>query len=274
METTANELNGLDKKSVDYLIEAGLNKYEAKVYLTLIAEGVSTAKNISDITGIPYGKVYEIINSLCTKGFSIILPTKPMKCQAVSPQEAIKTLKKKTEERFQELEKTVIDELNPMYTKTKEFVEPKGLFWVINGRANINKKIEKLIEDAGKHINIFISENGLKRLVIHKEKLEEAHKKGVKIHVSGIVTKDNLEDVNSLGFCDIKHNKKVTKNHLFSNGKESVIVEAIPDDDDIIHGRDRGILITSENFTLFLEDFFIPCFNRAEILDKRLKKIN
>ena len=36
------------------LSELGLNKYEERVYLTLIEEGVSSAKNISDITGIPW----------------------------------------------------------------------------------------------------------------------------------------------------------------------------------------------------------------------------
>ena len=258
---------------IEPLLDLGLNKYEAKVYLTLIGEGVSTAKNISDITGIPYGKVYEIINSLCGKGFSIILPTKPMKCQAVSPEEALVSVKKNTKEKLEKLEKTVIDELNPLFTKTKEFVEPKGLFWVINGRANINKKIEKLIEDAKEHVNIFTSENGLKRLVFFKESLQKAKEKGKKIRISGHITKDNLEDVNSLGFCDIKHNKKVTKNHLFSNGKESIIIEPMPDDENIVHGRDIGIWVMSDSFTMFLENFFVPCFNEAEEIDKRLNKV-
>ena len=263
------------EKIVTPLLDLGLNKYEAMIYSTLISEGVSTAKNISDITGIPYGKVYEIINSLCGKGFSIILPTKPMKCQAVSPEEAIKNVKKKTDDKFKKLEKTISDELLPLFTKTKEFVEPKGLFWVINGRANINKKIEKLIEEADDKINVFLSENGLKRLVIHKEKLKEAHKKGVKIHVSGIITKENLEDVGSLNFCDFKHNRgNEINNHLYTNGKQSIIVEAIPDDDNIIRGRDIGVWIISDSFTELLESLFKPHYEKAQELDKRMLKIN
>jgi hypothetical protein len=54
------------------LLELGLNRYEARVYQALIAEGTSTAKTISNITGIPYGKVYEVINSLAAKGFSLL----------------------------------------------------------------------------------------------------------------------------------------------------------------------------------------------------------
>ncbi len=86
------------KNILQPLLEIGLSKYESKVYLTLIGEGVSTAKNISDITGIPYGKVYEIINSLSYKGFAMILPTKPMKYRAVSPYQAIQTAKKNIQE--------------------------------------------------------------------------------------------------------------------------------------------------------------------------------
>jgi sugar-specific transcriptional regulator TrmB len=57
------EINSKGKKSLllhkmtTSLLELGLNKYEEKVYLTLIEEGVSSAKNISNITGIPYGSV-------------------------------------------------------------------------------------------------------------------------------------------------------------------------------------------------------------------------
>ena len=90
------------------LLDMGLSKYEAKVYLTLISEGISTAKNLSDITGIPYGKVYEIINSLSQKGFSIILPSKPMKYQAISPKETIITAKKYMHKKLEMIESRLI----------------------------------------------------------------------------------------------------------------------------------------------------------------------
>ena len=67
----------------------------------------------------------------------------------------------------------------------------------------------------------------------------------------GKITKENTEDVNSLKFCDIRHNIKDNQNLLFSNGEESIIVEPVPDDDNIVHGRDIGIWVMSSSFTKF-----------------------
>ena len=134
------------REVINHLLELGLNKYEAKVYLTLVEEGTSTAKNVSDITGIPYGKVYEIINSLCAKGFSHTLPTKPMKCKALSPKDILNNVKEKTLEKFDSLEQVFNEELLPIYAQNKKFEDPKSVMWIVNGRSNINKKIDGLIE--------------------------------------------------------------------------------------------------------------------------------
>ena len=141
------------KQLIATLLELGLNKYEARVYLALISEGTATAKNLSDITGIPYGKVYEIINLLSTKGFCIILPTKPMKSKAVSPLDALEATRKNMYSKFETLQEQIVSNLHPLFEKTKEFSEPKGFFWVVNGRKNIIKKLMNL---SIKQISTFI----------------------------------------------------------------------------------------------------------------------
>lgn len=245
------------------LLELGLNKYEAKVYLTLIGEGISTAKNISDITGIPYGKVYEIINSLAAKGFCTTLPTKPMKCQAISPKEAITTAKKNVEEKYQKLEKHILSELEPMFTESKKFIEPKGVFWILNGRANVVKKIDELIQKAEKSINIHCSPNSLSRLILHKELLQEAKNRGVNISIAGVPDKEMLEEIKSLNFCDIRKARNAENNFISVDNKECLIVEPIPDDDNIVYGRDLGMLVSSTSFTKFMDEFFTLNFKRA-----------
>lgn len=238
------------------LSELGLNKYEERVYLTLVAEGISTAKNVSDITGIPYGKVYEVMNSLANKGFLITLPTKPMKCQAVSPKKTIINTKKKLEEKFDRIEKDILKKLEPMFAQSKKFITPKAAFWVINGRSNVVDKTEELISKASKHINILTSENGLKRLVMHKEPLKEAKKRGVNINIAATLTQTNKEDLEKLKFCNISNVEK-PENHLLSiDGKECLIIEPIVDDENIIYGRDLGMWVLSQSFTKLMENFY------------------
>jgi sugar-specific transcriptional regulator TrmB len=239
------------------LSELGLNKYEERVYLTLIEEGVSSAKNISDITGIPYGKVYEVMNNLSSKGFLVILPTKPMKFQAVSPKEAVLNAKRGMQEKLEKLESKMIKELEPMFARTKKFSEPKSMFWVINGRSNVNNKIEELIKKSKENINIVTSENGLKRLVMFRDLLKAASKKGVKINVNAVMTNENKQDAKDLDFCSISHTEKA-RNHMFSvDGKESLVVEPIADDENLVYGRDIGMWILSNSFTKFMDDLIL-----------------
>jgi sugar-specific transcriptional regulator TrmB len=252
------------KNIMQPLIDIGLSKYEAKVYLTLISEGVTTAKSVSDITGIPYGKVYEIINILSNKGFVMVLPTKPMKYRAVSPQQIIQVSKKNTLEKYSRIEKTIISQLEPLFAKNKQFVKPAGLFWMVNGRSNIVKKTEEFIKKAKSSINICCSAKSLSRLILHKEALLEAKSKNISINIAGVVDKENLPELSSLKFFNLKSIGKAENNFISIDGEECMVIEPKPDDDNIVYGRDLGIYTTSPAFTKFIDEFFQLNFEKAK----------
>lgn len=46
----------------------GLNRYEAKVYMTLLGRGPLKALEIAGISGVPRGRVYDVLRSLEAKG--------------------------------------------------------------------------------------------------------------------------------------------------------------------------------------------------------------
>ena len=57
---------------------------------------------------------------------------------------------------------------------------------------------------------------------------------------------------------------KSSKNNLISiDGKECMIMDSIPDDDNIIYGRDLGIYALSSSFTRFIDSFFTTNFKKA-----------
>lgn len=253
----------ITKNILKPLADIGLSKYESKVYLTLISEGVSTAKSIADITGIPYGKVYEIINSLSYKGFAMILPSKPMKYKAISPHQAIISAKKEMHEKFEKIENKIIGQLEPLFTKNKKFTEPKSNFSIINGRSNVVNKTEEFIKKAKNNINIQCSANSLSRLTLHKDALKEAADRGIKISIAGITDKENLKEIRSLNFCTLKHINTSKNNFISIDGKESLVINPVPDDDNIIYGRDLGIFALSKSFTRFVDNFFEANFKKA-----------
>lgn len=256
------------------LSELGLNKYEARAYLALITEGASTAKNVSDITGIPYGKVYEVIDSLVMKGFVMTLPTKPMKCKALSPADAINSAKKNLHKRLKTVENVILTEIEPLFAQNKNFTEPRGIFWILTGRAAINKKMEELGTAAKHHINIFTSGNGIKRMESLKPILKAASKRGVKIYLSGAISKECLEDIKNFDFCELKHTD-MAHSQLFSvDGKEAMLIEPIPDDSSPYYGRDLGVWMLNEKFVKCLEQLFTSHFNNSKNINERVEELS
>jgi len=61
----------------------GLTSYQARIVAHLENEGDSTALEISEATGIPYTKIYFVLDSLRYKGFVIAELERPMKFKAV-----------------------------------------------------------------------------------------------------------------------------------------------------------------------------------------------
>jgi PAS domain S-box-containing protein len=236
------------------LTQLGLTQYESKVYSTLVTSGTCTAKDISNICGIPYGKTYEVINSLVNRGFAVVLPVKPMKYKPVDCEETLRILQSNLSRELEHA-KTVFSSLKEKQ-KEIEVREPRGSFWVLHGRSAINNKIEGLIRKARKSIMLFLSGNAIHRMMYFKELLEQKRKDGVDISV--ITTKHSDEGVCSMwncSFCD-DQNMNTKSNFMSVDGEESIIFESVPDDKDYTTGTDVGMSILEKSTTSFLEAMF------------------
>ncbi len=97
------------------LVRLGFTRYEAKVYVALLVRGTATASEISDLSGVPYTRVYDVLGSLESKGFVASIPGRPMKFQAIEPRVAfanfLEVERRRMEEKIRELEKGVHDVL-------------------------------------------------------------------------------------------------------------------------------------------------------------------
>lgn len=86
------------------LRDLGLSQYEARAYRTLLATGPTTAKELSDASGVPMGRVYDVLNDLDTQGLVRSQAAgRPTTYVAVDPDDALDRL---LEERERELEAT------------------------------------------------------------------------------------------------------------------------------------------------------------------------
>jgi sugar-specific transcriptional regulator TrmB len=96
----------------------GLNKYEGAVYDALVKLGKGTATRVVKTSGVPYGRVYDVLDSLIAKNMLRIIPGKPRTYSIADPAVIEREIEKK-EKSFQEI-KQHIKELKYIYESAPE----------------------------------------------------------------------------------------------------------------------------------------------------------
>ena len=83
----------------------GLTGYEIKVYLSLLELGSMTASDISKKSGVPYSKIYEVLNTLEDKGWLESNSSRPQKFFPKSPLTALEAIRMRIESGIKDNEK-------------------------------------------------------------------------------------------------------------------------------------------------------------------------
>ncbi len=114
----------------------GLNKYEALAYEALVRLGKTVASEISRESNVPYGRIYDTLNSLASKGLVTVIPEKTKKFAASSPEiieNLINTHIKKAMQLKEEIKK-----LKKIYTTIEEPIE------IAKGKRDFYKIVKKM----------------------------------------------------------------------------------------------------------------------------------
>lgn len=77
--------------------EMGLTQNESKVYETLVKHGKLSSTELSSKSGVPYGRIYSVLDSLISKGLVIIIPDKTKRFASTNPLSLIKYIEQKEE---------------------------------------------------------------------------------------------------------------------------------------------------------------------------------
>jgi len=126
------------------LQELGLTDYESRVYLALLEKGVLTANQVSKHSGVPYSKVYDTLTSLEGKGWITVEQGRPSRYYPKAPLEALTTTKLQLEDKVKLWEKTIADELEPLYQHRE--IREKPDLWILRGEFNTLAKLKEVIE--------------------------------------------------------------------------------------------------------------------------------
>ena len=173
------------KKSLENI---GLTSYEIRSYTTLLKEGEINASEISEKSGVPYSKIYEVLGTLEEKGWIGSDDSRPTKYFAKSPTTALETTKQSAENEFLKNQSVILTELTSLYEKSGTSEKPD--IWVISGAMNIVAKIMELVENCRSEVLIAIPQAGEEIVKQALPKLRQLNEKGVKIT---ILTSDKLD---------------------------------------------------------------------------------
>lgn len=137
------------------LTELGLTKYEMNAYLCILENGIVEAGFIHKKANIPYGKIYDTLNSLIAMGLIEVQNTRPKKYKAKKPKLALNNLlSKKRVSMENELGK--IEELITQIVKDIENIKNTEIqekrFWTTAIGDEIPELIISNFEDAEKEI--------------------------------------------------------------------------------------------------------------------------
>ena len=189
------------KKSLENI---GLTSYEIRSYTTLLKEREINASEISEKSGVPYSKIYEVLGTLEEKGWIGSDDSRPTKYFAKSPTTALETTKQSVENEFLKNQSVILTELTSLYEKSGTSEKPD--IWVISGAMNIVAKIMELVENCRSEVLIAIPQAGEEIVKQALPKLRQLNEKGVKITIltSDKLDKESVKSISRIAKIKIK----------------------------------------------------------------------
>jgi len=238
-----------------------LNIYETKVWLALLSKGISSAGEISQLSGVPRSRTYDVLESLEKRGFAIAKLGKPVKYLAVKPSIVIEKMKNNAKKNAEEKIKTLsklretqeFKELQQLYNTGIEPIKNHELSTSIRGRSNLYSQIRDLMENAESSIYFATSSYELMtKQKMFSDIFEKLKKRGVDIKVIIPDPESQAKKLSKKFGVPIK-SKKINGRFVMADKKELIFtIKPTSVHEDF----DYGVWINSSFFTSSLAYMF------------------
>jgi sugar-specific transcriptional regulator TrmB len=266
----ANILN-VKQSVMDALKAIGLNLYERRLWVALLAKGNSTAGELADLSNVPRSRCYDVLESLADKGFVIIQPAKPMRYVSVKPREAMERAKKrllqKTDDMVKRIsriqESDVMRDLEKIHSETIKIMKPEDFSGALRGRDAMIEQLDTMLGGAKKTVNMLTTEQGLVEIYEkHGKLLQKAARGGVDIKIVAPITKKSEAVVKELSkFADLRdisnveHVQDVLSRTYSVDGQHFIM--SLTSDEDTKPNEDMHFWTQSDHAAT---EFFDPLF--------------
>jgi sugar-specific transcriptional regulator TrmB len=242
-----------------YLREMGLSEYEARAYVSLLRQGTSPAKDVAASADIPQSRVYDVLDSLESKGFVKVQPGRPKQFGPVEPDTAVEQFCT-----FKRREQT--DELEEIRTLGEEFVEridetdygaaaqETDIGWSYPNRHYILERLESLTSEAESEIHMITTPKSFERILNHHGSLlERTADSGVSIRA--LVADDRSIEPpireHATSIMDIRRVEEIRGRLYMYDATNILLAYHVPNDDGYV-----GISTASSHLCVTLEHLF------------------
>ncbi len=205
----------ISEKAMTMLTKIGFTKYEIMIYWTLLVYGPSTAKEISERSGVPYNRVYDTIASLKSRGFVNEVDGSPKIYVAYSPKIAFLKFKRDIDSIQEVLEKEL--------KRLKVTPEEKPGIWRTKDLDTAIEMVKESIENSSHEVILVAPEKFLERI---EDNMKDALKRGITVSLY-TEEKIDLSDLAKLGNLYVRKFHKL--NHFIGmfDGKEVIDIQNI-----------------------------------------------
>jgi sugar-specific transcriptional regulator TrmB len=159
--------------AVEQLEAFGLTEYTARSFVAVLALGTATAKEISEASGVPRTRVYDVMETLQERGLVNVRHAEPRQFWAVSGETASKQFEQRLTRRldiFREAVDAIDRDTGP--------AEQRGV-WTVNGREAVTARLVEFIESASEEIVFMTVEPLLDEEIV--DSLQAARERGVTV---------------------------------------------------------------------------------------------
>lgn len=189
--------------AVNTLEELGLTMVQAKTYLAIIENNVSTIKEIASTSKVARTDLYRSIRELEEKGLVERVLSKPNRFIAIPIGECIDSLYRRIVERNRELQKKIAKLRNDCKNnENKSFTEAMASKYILVPKSRAIKRIGKAIDATNEYIEVVSSWIRFSTAIFSlAHELKDAWSRGVECRF--VVEKPESEEAlpNGLGAC-------------------------------------------------------------------------
>ncbi len=169
--------DSIPEAAKEALRSIGLTEYEIAIYLTLIVTGPMNARDLSDKSGVPYSRIYNILQMLEEKSFILKEEeSRPSRYFAKSPDESLVIARKRNKNSFEQSAETIINELTPIYKR--QDAPLKISLYIIRGKETCLDRVLRLMENT--ESSFYIASGDMELIQEILPKLKDLRARGVR----------------------------------------------------------------------------------------------